>query len=235
MAFNTLISTSRHSRFYAAYLAPAIILSVVIVLLDFTDTDLIVTSWFYDKATSAFPWHANRFLEVVMHHWIKYFVALVALAAVAGFAASFQFERLKSMRSLLLFVALALIVAPATVTALKYFSPRHCPWDLALFGGYAPHIRLLDSYPAGIRYGHCFPAGHASTGFCLFAFHFAGRAISNRKLAYGGLALGLVAGLGLGFIRIMQGAHFVSHVLASAVVCWIVITLLYVSIFSSRE
>lgn len=215
------------ARFYLSHLLPAVLTTAAIVALDFTSLDLKVTGWFYDTATSTFPWHSNRFLEVVLHHGAKYLVAFVAISALAGFTASFWAKRLKRFRPLCLFVALALILAPIAVVTMKYFSPRHCPWDIVTFGGYAPYIKLLEPYPAGIRLGHCFPAGHASTGFCLLAFYFVGRKLGNFKLACAGLTLGIFGGIGLGFVRIMQGAHFLSHVLSTAVVCWIVVVVLY--------
>jgi membrane-associated PAP2 superfamily phosphatase len=214
------------ARSFAIHLLPAVLVTMAIVALDYTSLDLKVTGWFYDTATSTFPWNSNRFLEVILHRGAKYFVALIAISALIGFIASFRAKRLKRFRPLCIFVTLALILAPTAVVAMKYFSPRHCPWDIDIFGGYAPYIKLLEAYPSSIKLGHCFPAGHASTGFCLLAFYFVGRKLGNVRLARAGLALGLIAGVGLGFVRVMQGAHFLSHVLSTAVVCWIVILIL---------
>ncbi|MEQ1776463.1 MAG: phosphatase PAP2 family protein [Burkholderiales bacterium] len=222
-------------RFYATYLLPVIAVASVIFALDHTGIDPQVTGWFYDAQSGGFPWRYNSFMEVVMHHWTKYLVILVAVAAFAGYLISFLTPQLQSNRSLFLFVALALTLAPLAVATLKFFSLRHCPWDIAGFGGFVPYAGLLDAYPGNVAPGRCFPAGHASTGFCLFAFHFAGRALGNPLLARAGFALGLIAGFGLGLVRIMQGAHFVSHVLWSGVVCWMVIVMLYGLIVEPRE
>ena len=218
-------------RFYGIYLLPAALVAGLTVAMDHAGIDPRVTNWFFDASSGAFPWRYNGFLEVVMHHWTKYLVTLVAVAAYAGVAVSFLAQQLKSLRPLFLFVALALTLAPLAVATLKFFSMRHCPWDIAGFGGFVPYVGLLESYPADIAPGRCFPAGHASTGFCLFAFYFVGRALGNMLLARAGFLLGLGAGLGLGFVRIAQGAHFLSHVLWSGVVCWMVIVLLYGLIF----
>jgi len=221
--------------FYTIYLLPATVVAGVIIALDHAGIDPLVSGWFFDAQSGGFPWRYSGFLEVVMHHWTKYLVALVAVAACAGYLISFFVPQLKSRRPLLLFVALALTLAPLAVATLKYFSMRHCPWDIAGFGGFIPYVGLFESYPGDIAAGRCFPAGHASTGFCLFAFYFLGRALKNPLLARAGLALGLVAGLGLGFVRIMQGAHFLSHVLWSGVVCWVVIVVLYGLIIEPRH
>lgn len=45
-------------------------------------------------------------------------------------------------------------------------------------------------------------------------------------LAWGVLAAGLLAGFVLGGARMMQGAHFISHTLWSALVCWVVLAAL---------
>ena len=222
-------------NFYLIYLLPLTLIAGVIVALDHAGVDPLATGWFYDAPTSGFPWRYNSFLDVVMHHWTKYLVILVAVAAFAGYLISFLAPQLQPSRTLFLFVALALTLAPLAVATMKFFSLRHCPWDIAGFGGFVPYAGLLDAYPAGVAPGRCFPAGHAATGFCLFAFHFAGRALGNPRLMYAGFALGLIAGLGLGLVRIAQGAHFVSHVLWSGVVCWVVIVVLYGFIIESSR
>jgi membrane-associated PAP2 superfamily phosphatase len=226
---------SPQRRYYATYLLPVIAVAGVIFALDHAGVDLLVAHWFFDTSSGSFPWRYNGFLEVVMHHWTKYLVILVAVAAFTSYLISFLVSQLKPARALFLFVALALTIAPLAVATLKFFSMRHCPWDITDFGGFVPYTGLLDAYPGNVAPGRCFPAGHASTGFCLFAFHFAGRALDKPLLAYAGFLLGLVSGLGLGLVRIMQGAHFVSHVLWSGVVCWIVIVVLYGLIIESHH
>jgi len=217
-------------RFYAAYLLPALAVAGVLLLLEKTPFDERVSGWFFDARSHEFPLRYNGFLEIVMHHWTKYLVALVGVAAAAGFAITFIVPQLKPARPLFLFMTLALALAPLTVAIFKLFSVRHCPWNLDIYGGFAPHVSLFDAYPNNVEPGRCFPAGHASTGFCLFAFHFLGRTLGHTLLARAGFALGLFAGLGLGLVRIVQGAHFLSHVLWSGVVCWVVIVMLYAKI-----
>ena len=225
--------------FFVRHLLPLIPLAGILFALDHAGIDPLVTGWFFDAQSGGFPWRYNGFVEVVLHHGAKNLVVLVAVAAIAGYLISFlappSQPSLQPSRPLYLFVALALSLAPLTVTAMKNFSMLHCPWDVVGFGGFAPYVGLWETYPAGIAAGHCFPAGHASTGFCLLAFYFVGRALGNPRLAYAGLALGLFAGLGLGLVRIMQGAHFASHVLWSGVVCWAVVVVLYGLIIEPRH
>ena len=120
------------------------------------------------------------------------------------------------------------------MSLLKAGNPRHCPYDLAEYGGYAVHIGPFEPAPPGQEPGHCFPGGHASAGFSLLAFYFAGLALGNRRLARAGLWGGMAAGLAFGMARVAQGAHFLSHNLWSALVCWLVILALYGAVISPR-
>ena len=62
-------------------------------------------------------------------------------------------------------------------------------------------------------------------------FYFVGLVRRNRWLSRAGLALGIAAGLVLGLGRMLQGAHFLTHVLWSGIVCWLVILGLYVAFY----
>jgi membrane-associated PAP2 superfamily phosphatase len=68
--------------------------------------------------------------------------------------------------------------------------------------------------------GHCFPAGHAASGFSFAGGYFAFRR-SDRGLARRWLAAALAAGLLLGLAQQWRGAHFMSHTLWSAAACWL--------------
>jgi membrane-associated PAP2 superfamily phosphatase len=208
--------------------------TAALLALEATDLDRIVQSWFFDPLTGGFPLRYNTFLEVVLHYWTKYVVALIAGLAIAGFLLSFTVAALRPHRRLLLFVSASIALSTAAVTSLKLVSGKHCPWDLEQYGGLLPYTKLLEPAPPAAASGHCFPAGHASTGFSLLAFYFAGRARCSPRLARAGLILGLSAGLVLGFGRMLQGAHFLTHVLWSGVVCWLVILLLYVTFYGQE-
>lgn len=202
-------------------------MACVLAALDTTDIDRVVAHWFFDSATASFPLRHAFFLDTVMHHLAKFPVALVTGLVIAGFLLSYVVAVLEPLRRILLYLGLALALAPATVGVLKTTSARHCPWDLEEFGGLVPYARLLDPAPPSIKPGRCFPAGHASTGFTLMAFYFAGRALQRGWLARAGLAAGLLLGVALGTGRMIQGAHFLSHTLWSGLVCWTVALCLY--------
>ena len=212
---------------WAWWAVPLAIAALVLVLGELTDVDRAIMRLAFDPGSRSFPLRSNFWLEVVMHHWTKYAVAGLAGAAATRYVLGVAFPGLCSGRRLWLFLALALVLAPASVTLGKAASDRPCPWDIDEFGGHVRYTRLLEPPSSHIERGRCFPAGHASTGFALMAVYFVGFAARRRRAARWGLALGVGAGLVLGSGRILQGAHFLSHVLWSGLFCWTVMVVLY--------
>lgn len=107
------------------------------------------------------------------------------------------------------------------VNLLKHFSRTSCPWDLSEFGGHAYYLghwlwRSGDGGP-----GSCFPAGHAGAGFAFVGGFFAFRRYTPR-LALGCLAAAVGSGVVLGLAQQLRGAHFMSHTLWTAWLCWFV-------------
>lgn len=212
------------------HLGAALPVVALLLVLETTPIDSAISNWFFDPVAGVFPLRYNSALEVFGHQWTKQLVVVVACCVIAMYLLSFVLPQLRLQRRLLLFLSLALTLAPLAVVLLKAASVRHCPWSLKEYGGFAQHLSLFDAAPPGLTPGHCFPSGHASTGFCLLAFYFAGLALGNRRLALAGLWGGLAAGMLLGMARVAQGAHFLSHNLWSALVCWLVILAVYLAI-----
>lgn len=115
-------------------------------------------------------------------------------------------------------LVLGLLAAMLVVSLLKGASRTSCPWDLSLFGGTAQHLSHWRwGVPDGGG-GHCFPAGHASTGFAFAAGWFWLRTPAPRA-ARTWLVASLVIGLVLGLAQQVRGAHFMSHTLWTAWLC----------------
>ncbi|WP_046111515.1 phosphatase PAP2 family protein [Aquincola tertiaricarbonis] len=120
-------------------------------------------------------------------------------------------------------LAVSTLAAALAVSVLKGFSSTSCPQELALFGRsaqYLSHWRWPGTADGGS--GHCFPAGHASAGFAFVSGWFAFRRAGLRGQADGWLLAALAAGLLLGLAQQARGAHFMSHTLWSAWLCWVV-------------
>ncbi len=110
------------------------------------------------------------------------------------------------------------LVGAMAVALFKAYSTTSCPWDLAAFGGTAQHVsHWLRTADGGS--GHCFPAGHASSGFAFVGGYFALQR-SSRERARAWLAASLAAGLLLGVAQQARGAHFMSHTLWTGWLCW---------------
>lgn len=115
-------------------------------------------------------------------------------------------------------LAVTTLLGALAVSILKTGSQTSCPWELTEFGGLAHYASHWTLRPDGGA-GHCFPAGHASSGFTFLGGYFAFRQ-ADRRAARLWLAAALAGGLLLGLAQQWRGAHFMSHTLWSAAVCW---------------
>lgn len=203
--------------------------------MEFTGIDRTVSRWFFDTATQTFPLRHSFLLDTVLHHWAKYLVILITFVVAAMLAFTYLVPALRPQRRMLLFILLAMTLAPLTVSAMKEVTNRPCPWDLIEYGSNEPYTHLFDAREQHHAKGLCFPAGHASTGFALMAFFFAAHRERRSALARAALLTGVLAGIVLGIGRIVQGAHFVSHVLWSGLVCWLIMVGLYALLMARDE
>lgn len=114
------------------------------------------------------------FFSAVLHKGGKYVAVAVAVSSLILFLLSYlkQFARLKPYRKVCLYVALSISACALIISGLKSLSASPCPWSLPQYGG------------SGSA-GKCFPAGHASSGFCLFALYFAFRQLKFKNLKLG--------------------------------------------------
>ena len=201
--------------------AGALLIAAALLLLIFENSrlDLTLSSLFFDPVSGHFPGQWHWFFSEVMHHGLKSLSFLLALPAlVLAFWGWRGRLRWLPPRNALL-AALGLIMIPSLITALKYLSNRHCPWDIVEFGGQVPYLGLFVAAPDHLTRGACFPAGHAAGGFAWLAWGLALRATCPglaKKILYTSFTLGILMGLS----RLVQGAHFLSHVLWSAWFAW---------------
>lgn len=158
------------------------------------------------------------FFYDVMHHWGKQLLIVFGLIMLSLYAASYKFEALSRWRWSLGFSIIAMILLPVLITKLKQFSGIPCPWSLELFGGAHPYLHSFQ-FSSKSDSGHCFPAGHASGGYALLSLYFAYWPFVRKKI-YLLLLPGLIVGLSFGLAQQVRGAHFFSHDLWTAALCW---------------
>jgi len=166
---------------------------------------------------AGFPWRQHWLLVEVFHEGARRFSWLLALLLCLGVWWPLG-PLTKLAPGARLQLALTTLLAALAVTLLKAGNSTSCPWDLREFGGAARYVSHWSGLADGGA-GHCFPAGHAATGFSLFGGYFAFRG-SDRRLAWAWLLLAGAGGLLLGLAQQWRGAHFMSHTLWSGVVCW---------------
>jgi membrane-associated PAP2 superfamily phosphatase len=183
---------------------------------DHSGLDLWMAHWFGSAA--GFPLEDHWFWRGTLHddiRWLPWGVELALLAAVARpFGA---LRRLAVERRVQL--ALTTLVALLVVSTLKLHSLTSCPWELHEFGG---TVAYVSHWAWGLRdggSGGCFPAGHASAGFAFLGGFFAFRHTLPRAAQHW-LAGALLAGLVLGLAQQVRGAHYMSHTLWTAWLCW---------------
>lgn len=204
------------------------VLALLVIGFELTDLDLVVQDRLFDF--QAGRWRVDRddpVLRALFYTGPKLLLILGGvglLALVLGpvrwrerFGCTHPAGRLHLM------VALAtLATGPALVGVGKAVTNVFCPSEIRRYGGDVPYATLCGGYPEDdrpVRKGHCFPAGHASGGFALFALAGFARTRRGRGL---GMGAGLLAGGSMGAYQMLKGAHYLSHTLFTLVfIAWI--------------
>lgn len=211
---------SKHPGFIHQQLKILLLAGTALLLVfELTNLDIWINNFFYNSELKEFSLKNHPFMTQVMHHGLKNAIYVLGLTSIL-----FAIWLLKNRKTLLLkkHVALAsvgVILIPAIVASLKQITNKHCPWSLDIYGGQVPYTGLFETHLSHMGLGQCFPAGHAAGGFMWLSWAMALWFIYPRLakiILIGAIALGLI----LGISRMMQGAHFLSHVLWTVWVAW---------------
>lgn len=210
---------------------PLALLAAAVALQQSGSLDQRIADGFFERETSRWVGAHTWWAETLIHELGRWVVWGIGIAALALAAAGSTWRPLAPPRRAALYVACCMALGPALVAAGKALTDIGCPRQLTRYGGERPFVGLLDERPAQAPRGECFPGGHSSGAFALVALGFACRpAARARALLAGAIALGGVFSLG----QWTRGAHFPSHDLASAAICWGVAGLLFLGPFGSR-
>ena len=186
----------------------------LLLLWDASGLDLSAARLF--ASAQGFAWRDSFVASTVLHDggrlgaWVV-LAALVFAAWRPGVGGPGRAERARWIGVMLLCIL--------AVPALKRFSATSCPWDLAEFGGVARHVSHWQFGVADGGGGRCFPSGHAVAAFGFIGQYFLWRDHDARR-ARAWLAAVLGVGLVFGAAQLARGAHFPSHTLWSAWLCW---------------
>ncbi|MBS0340486.1 MAG: phosphatase PAP2 family protein [Proteobacteria bacterium] len=188
----------------------------LLLLWDASGLDLPLAGLFGTRA--GFALRDNWFLVQIMHEVTKALIWVMVLLLLAGIAWPVGFLR-RLERSERVQLALGVVVSVVVISLIKYGSRTSCPWDVDTFGGVARYVShwswgRFDGGP-----GKCFPAGHASAGFAFLGGYFL---LARRvpEVARWWLACAVFGGLALGLAQQARGAHYMSHTLWTAWICW---------------
>ena len=190
----------------------------VCILLDIGGQDLSVAHWFGNS--SGFPYRDHWLFSGVLHGgarrvaWALQFALILAIWWPVG-----VLRKLSRRERVCMFVAsMATLLA---TSGLKQWNTTSCPWELVDFGGAARYVSHWTWGVADGGEGNCFPVGHASAAFCFFSEFFALRTVAPRAARIW-LATTLLAGVTIGLAQQIRGAHYLSHTLWTAWLCWFV-------------
>lgn len=211
-------------------LIPAALL-VIFVLVPPHAFDLSVSRLFF---ADGWPWHQDEAFKTIFYRLPKIIPAVAAGALLVYLALVLaQGRRILEEEAprRALYVVIAMAACASLVWWLKTTTGVSCPWSIDLFGGTAPLTNPVFGL-SGLP-GRCWPSGHAGTGFVFLAFYFALKDVHPRAAA-AALLFAVTFGLLCGAARVMEGAHFVSHVLVTGVVDWLVCAALHALILSGR-
>lgn len=210
---------SRPLNFWACLGIPAMV-AIMLLLLELTTLDMSLATLFYDPVAGKFMGRRSYFLETILHDRAKQVVIVFSVLSILGLLGSFFMARLKPYKRELGCLVLSLALATSFVTPMKAATAVQCPWSLEQFGGNETYSALLSPRPATEKPGRCWPGGHAATGFTLFALFFALRD-RHPRLARAAFVFAFALGSVFSIGRMMQGAHFFSHNVWTAVFCWL--------------
>jgi membrane-associated PAP2 superfamily phosphatase len=221
-------------QFIKSHFAMPLMCLILFSGLEFTRLDLWISRHFYDPELHQWIYKESLLAETILHTGGQYIVYLSAAVMLICLSASLRsnsaFHR---YRRELIFLLVASISGPIIIALLKSSTHIYCPWDLTLFGGNKPYVRLFDDAPSDLKIGHCFPAAHAGSGFAFISLYFFLMAVKPEYKLYG-LYLGLVLGFVFGATQQARGAHFFTHDVFALAVCWFSSLLLFILFFRKQ-
>lgn len=208
------------SRFARAHLWwPVLGMSLIIAICGATGADFWLADHLYAGQGNRWALKQAFLTEDVIHIAGRNLSLLAWLSVLTAYVFSIHRDDWSHLRRPLAYLLLATLAGSVLVAWTKSWSNVDCPWDLLKYGGERPYIDLFSQRPEGLSRGRCFPSGHASGGYAWLALYFFLLA-ARPSLRWWGLATGLALGLIFGISQQLRGAHFLSHDLWTATICW---------------
>jgi membrane-associated PAP2 superfamily phosphatase len=220
-------------NFQTMALLPMLFL-ILAVIFEYSGLDFWWESLFYDFQNHLWPYKHYWLFDDCIHAGGQWFDKAMGLVWLITFILTYFRKKLRQSRKILLYFLFATALGPILVSAGKRFSHIYTPWDLQIFQGDQPYIKLFDPVPAGAPVGHGFPAGHSSGGYAFLSLYFVLFYFRSSYRFFGllfGICIGLVFGLG----QQIRGAHFPSHDLVTLAICWYASMVSYFLFFPNEQ
>jgi membrane-associated PAP2 superfamily phosphatase len=173
-----------------------------------------------------FAWREHWFTEGVLHNGGRWLATAVFLALVFNVWRPMPWGQPLMSRAQATWCLVATGLCLVLIPLLKRHSLTSCPWSLAQFGGAARWVSHWVWGQGDGGSGHCFPSGHASAAFSFLAAWFVLRTTHPRVGRWWLMSL-LVIGTVFGAAQTLRGAHYPSHTLWTAWICWATTALLW--------
>ena len=213
----------------------ALLLFFVQMLVPFESLDMSIARAIYRAADGA--WFNPVWWKIVFYKGAKLFTAAVLCGVLVSAIVAKRQKKDLLFRALIL-AFISAIVSLLLMILMKRFSGVACPWDFVEFSTWGTVTKAIAPFSwlftGGNRLGGCWPAGHASTGFCLFGLWFASKRLGFSK-HYAVLAAVILFGFICGVGRMANGAHFLSHTTASALLGFCTAGILFSSFMPETE
>ncbi|HZV93438.1 MAG TPA: phosphatase PAP2 family protein [Caldimonas sp.] len=217
-------------------LVPAVLVAVAWTL-QHGPLDMRIAALFFDPKRG-FVGHHLPWLDILGHEAARSLPILVGALSVAAGAAARWRPLWRPWRPILFSIGAAMLAGPLAIAVMKSMTSQHCPTDTLEFGGIVAHaLDQAAPFWAATRQaaGRCLPSGHAGGGYALLCLYFAGWAAGRPAWRWGGLAVGVSAGLVFSVVRMMQGAHFASATIWSAAIDWLVCALIFMPLLCRKS
>lgn len=170
-----------------------------------------------------------------LYEWGPIPAVAVTLVLIGVMIVGLKHERLARWRRVCLFVILTGAIGAGVITngLLKEYWGRPRPREIQEFGGRYPFEAILTIDE--VSDGKSFPAGHPTMGFFFLAGYFIFRRRGDLAAASAFLIGGLAFGGVLGYMRLIQGGHFVTDSIWSAGVMFLTSATLFHALGLNRE
>lgn len=239
--------SSARSEFYLSNLGlPLLLALAVFMAFDLTELDRMFSNLFFDSVNGVFPIGQDHLFEKITHKWTRIIPDWTGELSIVGALLSFIWPQLEKRQESRLtrrlvkmqvatplrflhrhrldffFVIIAFALSTGVIHYLKSHTSIYCPVETTLYGGSEMHKEWFENFSLWSKAGpgRCWPGGHASSAFSMFAIYFIAR---RYRWQYSKALLGGVILLGLiyGTTRVLQGWHYMSHTFWAGIFVWL--------------